>query len=48
MNLLEEAVIIEIFGVRVYAFGLYVMIGTICGFIAIPVAQSIPLFTIQF
>ena len=24
------------------------MIGTICGFIAIPVAQSIPLFTIQF
>ena len=30
MNLLEEAVIIEIFGIRVYAFGLYVMLGTVC------------------
>lgn len=35
MNLLEEAVIIEIFGVRVYAFGLYVMIGTICSMITL-------------
>ena len=30
MNLIEEAVIIEIFGIKVYAFGLYVMLGTIC------------------
>ena len=35
MNLLEEAVIIEIFGVRVYAFGLYVMLGTICSMITL-------------
>ena len=35
MNLLEEAVIIEIFGVKVYAFGLYVMIGTICSMITL-------------
>ena len=33
MNLLEEAVIIEIFGLRVYAFGLYVMLGTVCSMI---------------
>ena len=35
MNLLEEAVIIEIFGVKVYAFGLCVMIGTICSMITL-------------
>ncbi len=29
MNLIEEAVIIEIFGIRMYAFGLYVSLGTI-------------------
>lgn len=37
MNLLEEAVIIEVFGVRVYAFGLYVMLGTICSMITLGV-----------
>ena len=30
MNLLDEAVIIEIFGIRMYAFGVYVMIGALC------------------
>ena len=35
MNLLNEAVIIEIFGVRVYAFGLYVLLGTICSMITL-------------
>ena len=35
MNLLEEAVIIEIFGIRVYAFGLYVMLGTLCSVITL-------------
>ena len=35
MNLLEEAVIIEVFGVKVYAFGLYVMLGTICSMITL-------------
>ena len=35
MNLLEEAVIIEIFGVKVYAFGLYVMLGAICSMITL-------------
>ena len=33
MNLLEEAVIIEVLGVKVYAFGLCVAIGTICSMI---------------
>jgi len=35
MNLLEEAVIIEVFGVKVYAFGLYVMLGAICSMITL-------------
>ena len=35
MNLLEEAVIIEVFGVRVYAFGLYVMLGAVCSMITL-------------
>lgn len=35
MNLLEEAVIIDVFGVKVYAFGLYVMLGTICSMITL-------------
>ena len=35
MNLLEEAVIIEVFGVKVYAFGFYVMLGTICSMITL-------------
>ncbi len=35
MNLLEEAVIIEIFGVKVYAFGFCVMLGAICSMITL-------------
>ena len=35
MSLLEEAVIIEVFGVKVYAFGLYVMLGAICSMITL-------------
>ena len=30
MNLIDEAVIIEVFGIRMYAFGLYVAIGALC------------------
>ena len=33
MNLYEEAVIIEIFGLRVYAFGAYVALGALCAVI---------------
>ena len=35
MNLLEEAVIIEVFGVKVYAFGFCVMLGAICSMITL-------------
>ena len=35
MNLLEEAVIIDVFGVKVYAFGFYVMLGAICSMITL-------------
>lgn len=35
MNLLEEAVIIEVFGVRVYAFGLYVTLGALCSMVTL-------------
>ena len=35
MDLLEEAVIIEVFGVRVYAFGFCVMLGAICSMITL-------------
>lgn len=30
MNLIDEAVIIEIFGIRMYAFGAYVAVGALC------------------
>ena len=30
MNLIEEAVIIEVFGIKVYAFGIYVALGALC------------------
>ena len=30
MNLIEEAVIIELFGIRMYAFGLYTALGALC------------------
>ena len=30
MNLIDEAVIIEIFGIRMYAFGVYVALGALC------------------
>ena len=33
MNLIEEAVIIEVFGIRVYAFGAYVALGAVCAVI---------------
>ena len=33
MNLIDEAVIIELFGIRVYAFGACVMLGTVCAMI---------------
>ncbi len=35
MNLMEEAVIIEVFGMRVYAFGLAVMLGTLCAMVTL-------------
>ncbi len=35
MNLIEEAVIVELFGIKVYAFGLYVMLGAFCAMIVI-------------
>lgn len=40
MNLLEEAVIIEVFGVKVYAFGFYVMLGAICSMITLGVLSK--------
>ncbi len=30
MNLIDEAVIIEVFGIRMYAFGVYVALGVLC------------------
>ena len=33
MNLIDEAVIIEVFGIRVYAFGACVMLGAVCAMI---------------
>ena len=30
MNLIDEAVIVEVFGIRMYAFGVYVALGAIC------------------
>ena len=30
MNLIDEAVIIEIFGIRMYAYGVYVALGALC------------------
>ena len=38
MNLIEEAVIIEILGIRMYAFGLYVAAGTLCAMIILAFA----------
>lgn len=41
MNLIEEAVIIEIFGIRVYAFGLYVSIGTLFAVVVLGLAGKL-------
>ena len=38
MNLIEEAVIIELFGIRMYAFGLYVALGTLFSVIVLCMA----------
>ena len=35
MNLIDEAVIIEIFGVRMYAFGVYVALGALCAMVTL-------------
>ena len=35
MNLIDEAVIIEIFGVKMYAFGVYVSLGALCTYIVL-------------
>ena len=40
MNLIDEAVIIEIFGIRMYAFGLYVALGALCAVLALWVMSS--------
>ena len=41
MNLIEEAVIIELLGIRMYAFGLYVMLGTVCAAVILGVAGGV-------
>jgi len=35
MNLIEEAVIIEVFGIRMYAFGVYTALGALCAMITL-------------
>ena len=40
MNLIDEAVIIEIFGIRMYAFGLYVALGALCAVLVLVVISS--------
>ena len=35
MNLIDEAVIIEIFGIRMYAYGVYVALGSLCAMLVI-------------
>ena len=40
MNLIDEAVIIEIFGIRMYAFGLYVALGALCAVLVLGVVSS--------
>ena len=35
MNLIDEAVIIEVFGIRMYAFGAYAALGALCAFITL-------------
>lgn len=41
MNLIDEAVIIEVLGIRMYAFGLYVMLGALCGVLILAVAGRV-------
>ncbi len=38
MNLIDEAVIVELFGIRMYAFGLYVALGTLFAVIVLAIA----------
>ena len=40
MNLIDEAVIIEIFGIRMYAFGLYVALGALFAMLVLGVISS--------
>ena len=40
MNLIDEAVIIEIFGIRMYAFGLYVAVGALFAVIIMLIAAK--------
>ena len=41
MNLIDEAVIIEIFGIRMYAFGLYIALGAVAALIVLAIAGRI-------
>lgn len=41
MNLIEEAVVIELFGIRMYAFGVYVALGVLCAMIVLAVCGRI-------
>ena len=38
MNLIDEAVIIEVLGIRMYAFGLYTALGTLFSMIVLSMA----------
>lgn len=41
MNLIEEAVVIELFGIRMYAFGVYVALGVLCAVIVLAICGKI-------
>ena len=41
MNLIDEAVIVELFGIRMYAFGLYVAIGAVFAVIVLAITGKI-------
>ena len=38
MNLIDEAVIVEILGIRMYAFGVYVALGALCAAVVLAIA----------
>ena len=41
MNLIDEAVILEIFGIRMYAFGLYVSLGTLAAMVVLAICGRV-------